>query len=177
MFACFRCLNERSSNFSNQSSEPFNLLFRVTKIYNKLLCEDSRAINCYSLHQQNHCIKGEIIKLIQISSIYSMKLNNILVLAPFILSDVATLHKKWSFSLRISSVNVTKYAGSCGFCHILWRNPWWKTSFFVEWALRFDWNTFLTNLLRSCFMLLETEFAGRCLVNFKHLAIASIQVL
>ena len=61
MFACFRCLNERSSNFSNQSSEPFNLLFRVTKRYNKLLCEDSRAINCYGLHQQNHCIKGEII--------------------------------------------------------------------------------------------------------------------
>ena len=26
-------------------------------------------------------------------------------------------------------------------------------------------------------MLVETEFAGRCLVNFKHLAIASIQVL
>ena len=29
------------------------------------------------------------------------------------------LHKKWSFSLMISSVNLTK---SCGFGHIYWRN-------------------------------------------------------
>ena len=29
-----------------------------------------------------------------------------------------TLHKKCSFSIRISSVNVTKSAGSCGFDHI-----------------------------------------------------------
>ena len=34
-----------------------------------------------------------------------------------------TLHKKWSFPLRISSVNVTKSAGTCGFGHIYWRNP------------------------------------------------------
>ena len=33
------------------------------------------------------------------------------------------LHRKWSFPLRISSVNVTKSAGSCGFGHIYWRNP------------------------------------------------------
>ena len=42
------------------------------------------------------------------------------------------LHKKWSFPLRISSVIVTKSARSCGFGHIYWRNPWWKTSFFVQ---------------------------------------------
>ena len=29
-----------------------------------------------------------------------------------------TLHQKWSFPLRISSVNVTKYAGNCGFGQI-----------------------------------------------------------
>ena len=34
-----------------------------------------------------------------------------------------TLHKKWSFPLRISSVNVTKSAVSCGFGHLYWRNP------------------------------------------------------
>ena len=28
------------------------------------------------------------------------------------------LHEKWSFALRISSVNVTKFAGNCGFGHI-----------------------------------------------------------
>ena len=34
-----------------------------------------------------------------------------------------TLHKMWSFALRISSVNVTKYAENCRFGHIYWRNP------------------------------------------------------
>ena len=34
-----------------------------------------------------------------------------------------SLHKKWSFPLRISSVNVTKCAVSCGMGHIYWRNP------------------------------------------------------
>ena len=34
-----------------------------------------------------------------------------------------SLHKKWSFPLRISLVNVTKSAVSCGFGHIYWRNP------------------------------------------------------
>ena len=42
------------------------------------------------------------------------------------------LHKKWSFVLRISSVNVTKSAVTCGFDHIYWRNPLYKTSFFVQ---------------------------------------------
>ena len=32
-----------------------------------------------------------------------------------------TLHKKWSFRLRISSVNVTKSSGNCGFGHIYWK--------------------------------------------------------
>ena len=34
-----------------------------------------------------------------------------------------TLHKKWRFPLRISSVNVTKSGDSCGFGHIHWKNP------------------------------------------------------
>ena len=48
------------------------------------------------------------------------------------LNFVLTLPKKWSFPLRISSVNVTKSAVSCGFGHIYWKNPQWKTSFFVQ---------------------------------------------
>ena len=32
------------------------------------------------------------------------------------------LHKKWSFPLRIYPVNVTRFAGNCGFGHIYWRN-------------------------------------------------------
>ena len=40
--------------------------------------------------------------------------------------------KKWSFPLRISSINGTKSAGSCVFSHIYWRNSWWKSLFFVN---------------------------------------------
>ena len=29
--------------------------------------------------------------------------------------------QKWGFSLKISSVNVTKSVGDCGFGHIYWR--------------------------------------------------------
>ena len=47
----------------------------------------------------------------------------------FLIEILPILHKKQSFSLRISSVNVTKSAVSCGFGHIYWRNPEWKTSF------------------------------------------------
>ena len=47
------------------------------------------------------------------------------------------LHKKWSFPLRISSVNATKSVVSCGFCHSYWRNPYWKTSFFCAVAEAF----------------------------------------
>ena len=35
---------------------------------------------------------------------------------------ILSLHKKWSFPLRIYSVNVTKSVVSCGFDHIYWRN-------------------------------------------------------
>ena len=37
-------------------------------------------------------------------------------------STLFAIHKKWSFPLRISSVDVIKYAGNCGFGHIYWRN-------------------------------------------------------
>ena len=33
------------------------------------------------------------------------------------------LHKKWSFQLKISSVNVTKSAESGGFGHCYWGKP------------------------------------------------------
>ena len=43
-----------------------------------------------------------------------------------------TAQKKWTFPLRISSVNVTKSAGNFRFGQIYWRNPEWKTSFFLD---------------------------------------------
>ena len=47
-------------------------------------------------------------------------------------ANYLTLHKKWNFQLRVSSVNVTRSTGNCEFGHIYWRNPWWKTSFFMQ---------------------------------------------
>ena len=54
-------------------------------------------------------------------------------------------HKNWNSELKIAnmskyqtqtySVNVTKSAGNCGFGQIYWKDPWWKTSFFVKWVL------------------------------------------
>ena len=49
-------------------------------------------------------------------------------------NQIESLHKKWSIPLRIFSVNVIKFSGNCGFSQIYWRNPWWKTSFFVQWT-------------------------------------------
>ena len=40
--------------------------------------------------------------------------------------------RKLKFSIRISSVNVTKSARYRGFGHIYWRNLQWKFSFFVQ---------------------------------------------
>ena len=40
--------------------------------------------------------------------------------------------QKMKYSVRISLVNVTKFAVSCRFGHIYWRNPEWKTSFRVQ---------------------------------------------
>ena len=40
-----------------------------------------------------------------------------------------TLHRKRSLQLRISLVNKTKSAVSCGSGHIYWRNTYWKTCF------------------------------------------------
>ena len=38
---------------------------------------------------------------------------------PSVSYDYVSMHEKWSFLLRISSVNVTKSALSCGFDHLL----------------------------------------------------------
>ena len=60
-----------------------------------------------------------------------------------------TLHKKWSFPLRISSVNVTKYAENSEFGHIHWRNPQWKIPLFVEYHFQIASNIkiLLTSIL------------------------------
>ena len=45
---------------------------------------------------------------------------------------VLSLQKRWSLPLRISSVNVTKFAVFCRFGQIYWRYYCRKTSFFVQ---------------------------------------------
>ena len=55
--------------------------------------------------------------------------------------------------LRFYSVNVSKSAVSCGFGHICWRNPQWKTSFFMQcWYILLERQfslVFLTTTLTS----------------------------
>ena len=45
--------------------------------------------------------------------------------------NLQSVHKNWSFPLRIFSVNVTKSAGNGGFGHIYWTNLQCKSSFVV----------------------------------------------
>ena len=70
---------------------------------------------------QRHCVKYTVIHVFPCAKTES---------------QILKLQKKWSFPLRISSVNMTKSAGICGFGHIYWRNPGWKISFFVQCILR-----------------------------------------
>ena len=66
-----------------------------------------------------------------------------------------TLLKKWSLPLRVSTVNVTKSTGNCGFGHIYWGNPEWKTSFFVQCEMceRFEFLTGpITVIVRSAYL-------------------------
>ena len=37
--------------------------------------------------------------------------------------NLPTLHKKWSFPLRICSVNMAKFTFFYGYGHVYWRNP------------------------------------------------------
>ena len=74
----------------------------------------------------------------------------------FILRNVVpdmdmSLHKKWSFPLRISSVNATKSAVSCGFCHnymlFFHKKRFFSTQ--CQCCLKFLWIE-LQMLLRCC---------------------------
>ena len=66
-----------------------------------------------------------------------------------------TLHEKWSFPLRIFSVNMTKSAGNCGFGHIYWRNPQWKTSLYCAVLIL---NYFHVALFQYCTIWCSTFF-------------------
>ena len=94
------------------------------------------------------------------------------IVAAIILIRACFLHKKWSFPLKIFSVNVTKSAVSCGFCHIYWRNPSWKISFFVQWhsiftvafftfsTITFTYHYFIYILIFFCIFLIFLIIIG-----------------
>ena len=57
------------------------------------------------------------------------------LLCYYVRGILCTFHfaQKMNFSIKEEiSVNVTKSTGNCGFGHIFWRYPEWKTSFFVQ---------------------------------------------
>ena len=73
------------------------------------------------------------------------------------------LHKKWNFPLRISSLNMTKSAGKCGFDHIYWRNPQWKILFICA-VCRFQ---YFAGFSKKC---LKNLYVG----NYRHLQVIQV---
>ena len=69
-----------------------------------------------------------------------------------------TLYEKWSFLLRISSVNVTH----CGFGCIYWRNTSWKTSYFKQ----ARWKCYFWYWLTVSHRALNMYLKIRLLINF-----------
>ena len=66
-----------------------------------------------------------------------------------------TLHKKWNFPLRVSSINETKSVENCGFDHIYWRNPYGKFHFLCSVN-----STFSENITGRPFLyMVKNEFA------------------
>ena len=112
---CVICLTESMNN----PNEPSFLLVQLSN-WNGL--HQSNFIGSCN-DEGNFDEKAYKCKLFQPIGL-SIELNNSI--------HLVALHKKWSFPLRIYSVNVIKSSGTCGFGHIYWRIPYWKTSFFVQ---------------------------------------------
>ena len=76
--------------------------------------------------------------------LFSVYCSNCILFAAF------TAQKECNLLLGISSVNVTKSTGNCGISHIYYRNPLWKTSFFVLCVFNTRWSKgALKRLLRN----------------------------
>ena len=76
-----------------------------------------------------------------------------------------SLRKKWSFSLRISSVNVTKFESCCRLGHIYWRNPEWKATFFVHCFIQTRPFILLPSLGRSGLTSIDRSWFSRSSCN------------
>ena len=81
----------------------------------------NRSLSLSGLHDKLYLAKNIMLVLFEGSYI--------IIFIPFL---KLTLHKKWIFPLRISSVNLPKSAGNYGFGHIYRRNHEWKKSVLVQ---------------------------------------------
>ena len=86
------------------NTEIYRIIVRVHSKYGKIWAERKSEFEQFS--------RGEL------SRIYYSK-------------NLQSVHKNWSFPLRIFPVNVTKSAGNGGFGHIYWTNLQCKSSFVV----------------------------------------------
>ena len=88
------------------------------------------------LYQENNLLRQKQEKSIINTQIFQgSRLGK--VLDPFF--PLLILHKKWSFSLKIPSVNVAKSAEIWGFGKIYSRNCYWKILFFVQCKMLMPW--------------------------------------
>ena len=89
--------------------------------YRKTLCQSQRLIhwiNMLNTFKVNHKDSRTTSIEVACSAVFIVPFEFIQVISP-----ILPQHKKWSFALRIFSVNVTKSEVFCGFGHIYWRNP------------------------------------------------------
>ena len=110
---------KRSAFQANAIKDPTKNLI----IYRLLLMYDSNWYDYQQLQQNCSSIAWfiEFLKtqILEVTSAVSQQSPSAIVEE----SLVHTIHKKWSFPLRISPINVTKSPGNCGFGHIYCRNP------------------------------------------------------
>ena len=88
--------------------------------YNSLQTLSNFKVSCF---KNSHFLKYESWFFSKVGMLTVIEFSNEVLLAFKLPWFFLSLHKKWSFWLSISSVNMTKSAVSCGFGYIYWRNP------------------------------------------------------
>ena len=131
-------------SFRYLSGQLFCKTYALKSIYNLFLHTSTSFLNPLKTSQNK-----------SFSNIFRVCRNGILTWnwLTMVFKKKIALYEKWNFPLRISSANVTKSTVSCGFSHIYWRNPKWKTSFLycVVWTC--SDSPGLPELLYSCYCL------------------------
>ena len=108
----------------NESHNP--IFCELTEVYSEhcIKYERIRVFTARVLLDKDRILKGQNPRFCFCTGEYGLVKTRILALSmQWNPVSCLLLHKKWSFPLKISSVNVTKYAGIRGLGHIYWRNP------------------------------------------------------